>query len=114
MVVYSNWQKNNYNRNILKSPAFASGHFIEVKVNGKNGLLGYYSFVTNDYETHGGSKKGGRLRQLGADVFKKAFPVIYNRKDPTKSEILVFPDDFSDFGLPYPDSLSWVKEIMDR
>jgi hypothetical protein len=112
-VIYGYWQKNKFRRHILESPAFASGHFAEFKVTGKNGLLGYYFFIANDDETHGGSKKGERLRRLGVDIFKNSFPVIYNSKEPTKSEILVFPDDFSDFGLAYPDSLSWVKEIMD-
>ena len=114
--IYSSWQRKKYRQSILESPVFASGQFLELKNLGKASnytLTGFYSFTVN-YETHGGQITDKRFKKIQALMFKKRFPVIYNSNDPTKNSILVFPDDFSNFNLPYPDSLTWVKALIDE
>jgi hypothetical protein len=108
--IYTNWQKNKFRRSILGSPAFASGQFLELKNLGKASnytLTGFYSFTVK-YEIHGGQNTDKRYKKIQAFILKKRFPVIYNSNDPTKNAILVFPDDFSNFNLPFPDSLTWT------
>ncbi len=41
----------------------------------------------------------------------KYFPVMYDPKFGT-SQLLVEPDDFKEFNLPYPDSLNWVLKYI--
>ncbi len=40
----------------------------------------------------------------------KTFPVFYNPVNPKNNKLLIFPADFEQFGLPFPDSLEWVRE----
>jgi hypothetical protein len=44
----------------------------------------------------------------------KSFPVIFNRKDPLVNHILIVPEDFKLFNIPYPDSLEWVSDILKK
>lgn len=43
----------------------------------------------------------------------KEFPVIYSTKHPKRSMLLVFPENFEYWGLPFPDSLQWVIKYHD-
>lgn len=38
----------------------------------------------------------------------KTFPLIYSKKYPENHAILIFPDQFAEYDLPFPDSLHWV------
>lgn len=40
----------------------------------------------------------------------KEFPVIYSNKHPKRSMLLIFPEDFQFWDLPFPDSLQWVNQ----
>jgi hypothetical protein len=114
-ALYSNRERKKHRQSILGSPMFASGQFLELKNLGKASnytLTGFYSFTVN-FETHGGQNTDKRYKKIQAFILKKRFPVIYNSNDPTKNSILVFPDDFSNFNLPYPDSLIWVEGLID-
>ena len=41
-------------------------------------------------------------------IINKTFPVVYSPSNPSVSSILITPNDFSNFGYPFPDSLKWV------
>jgi hypothetical protein len=110
VTIYSNWQGKKYRRSILESPAFSAGHFTGLKAEKGKTLIGTYSFTLNDI-TYIGTEGDARLRDLGKTIYQRSFPVIYNTKDPQKNQILVFPSDFSDYNIPYPDSLRWVQEF---
>jgi hypothetical protein len=44
-------------------------------------------------------------------LFKnKQFPVIFLESDPNINSILIFPSDYKEFNLIFPDSLGWVKK----
>lgn len=110
LVAYINWHNKRFDRQILQSPAFSVGHFTELKVSKGSGLQGYYSFTVNGV-TYSSGHIDGRYRNFGKSIYDRSFPVIYNRKDPQTNRILVFTNDFSEFGLAYPDSLNWVEEF---
>ncbi|HNJ27641.1 MAG TPA: hypothetical protein PLQ40_01730 [Ferruginibacter sp.] len=45
----------------------------------------------------------------------KSFPVVLSKDNISKyNKILIIPDDFKEFNLQYPDSLNWVKSILNR
>jgi hypothetical protein len=44
----------------------------------------------------------------------KNFPVIFSKNKTNVNEILIFPKDFEKYKLPYPDSLIWVKKLLDK
>lgn len=42
----------------------------------------------------------------------KTIPLLYCLDNDNYNRILLSPDDFSEYGLEYPDSLLWVKEYI--
>lgn len=45
----------------------------------------------------------------------KNFPVAYNKKFGCMlSHILIFPDDYKEFNVRYPDSLKWVLPLIKK
>lgn len=45
----------------------------------------------------------------GADNFiDKKFTVIFDSLDPRNERMLISPDDFKYYNMPFPDSLNWV------
>lgn len=46
-----------------------------------------------------------------SDLFElKYFPVIYLEDDIEVSRMLIFPKDFKQYNISFPDSLNWVKQ----
>lgn len=114
LVITSNWQNKKFRQRLLSSPAFASARVLQLKKEGKNPLAATYIFGTSPYDSFASSRGDARYEKLGRELFDHSFPVIYNNHDPQISAILIFPDNFEELGLPYPDSLQWVKEMLDR
>ncbi len=57
------------------------------------------------------SKDGNLIKESNYKYFEgKHFPVVYSKKDPNKNYILIFPYAFKASGIPFPDSLAWVKQ----
>jgi hypothetical protein len=46
-------------------------------------------------------------------LIHKYFPVAISCDDPSISMMLISPEDFKEFGLPFPDSLNWVIPIIE-
>jgi hypothetical protein len=42
----------------------------------------------------------------------KTFPVIYDSLNISQSELLIFKEDFKNYGFTYPDSLKWVSDSL--
>ena len=106
LKVYSLSTKNKYRKSILAAPSFTSGKIYDLKTS-RSGLVASYTYDIKGrfyYSKH----MDGRYDHLGIEILKHYFPVIYNEKHPEKNQILVFPNDFESFNLPFPDSLKWV------
>jgi hypothetical protein len=41
-------------------------------------------------------------------------PVVYSGKNPKKRELLVHPNRFKKYNINYPDSIWWVKELIEK
>ncbi len=42
------------------------------------------------------------------------FPVIYDTTDAEENYMVIFPEDFKNLNLPFPDSLKWVLKFNKR
>ncbi|WP_343675078.1 hypothetical protein [Chitinophaga sp.] len=53
------------------------------------------------------------IAMRNADVFLgKSFPVVYEKGNPSNFRMLMLPEDFQKFDMPYPDSLNWVRKYF--
>jgi hypothetical protein len=49
------------------------------------------------------------------DIFvNKSFPVVFSGTQPKYSQILLLPTDFQKYSLTYPDSLNWLKTLVEK
>lgn len=51
---------------------------------------------------------------LNEHFLYKKFPVIFLPSNPKLNEILITPDRFKRFNVPFPDSLNWVKQYWTK
>lgn len=77
----------------------------------KNRGNNYFDFEFDYKGVH--YEGGGQLHISARNVFKWRYvPVIFETEDPDNSYLLLGPKEFEKFGLPFPDSLNWVKEYV--
>lgn len=48
----------------------------------------------------------------GYSLVSKTFPVAYERGNADNCELLMSPQDFEVFNLPFPDSLEWIRDCF--
>lgn len=95
-------------KHILNNSAFTVGVVSEVKYVAKQGEVIYYNFEV-DYKTFSATNNYGNFHSLQRFVINKSFPVIYAKDNPKDyNTLLIEPDDFSAYNIPYPDSLYWI------
>ena len=41
-------------------------------------------------------------------VILRTFPAVYDPADPSKSSLMILPEDFNNNGYTFPDSLNWL------
>lgn len=100
--------RNEY-ENIKNNAAYTSGLVTETKYQ-KGGLYKvHYQFQVGN-ETYKDSDLIDGCAELSNQVEGKRFSVVYNSLNPNQSTILITEEDFKRFGLPFPDSLIWVKQ----
>ncbi len=108
-ILYKKQERRKYKNEILANPYLTKGVINNVQYVYKRGYKVEYSFdyrgqiLHNKYYSPLSSKMQGL-------IIGKYFPVLVNDKNPYSNDILIFPDDFKAFNIPFPDSLSWVKE----
>ena len=110
MVIVSKFQNSSSNRKLLNNAAFTNGQFtgeIEPYRKGTNGPW----YICN-YEVKGTSYKCYEpvhpCRKLGRDLFDRKFPIIYDSTNPESGRVLVFPFEYKELNLKFPDGLNWI------
>lgn len=102
---------------ILEKYTIVKGIVREYSSDGaKHGSSVKYSFGYNN-ELYYASSSGSsffseKYFDLQSFLIGKSFPVILSVKDPTLNQILIIPEDFELYNIPFPDSLQWVKEKL--
>jgi hypothetical protein len=44
----------------------------------------------------------------------KYFPIVFSGNHPGYNDMLILPEDYERYNLRYPDSLIWIKELVNR
>lgn len=44
----------------------------------------------------------------------KRFPVVYEKDNPSNGKMLIFRQDFPQYGIAFPDSLRWAQEMLEN
>jgi hypothetical protein len=112
VILYVGMQESNqYRSDILKNPTIVNGVVIEAKYKQKLGVVVKYKFDFNYsvYYSETSSSGYASVRHLLAN---KIFPVIINIDNPEKNQILILPEDFKNYDLGFPDSLSWLVQAV--
>jgi hypothetical protein len=96
---------------ILNSPSITTGTLTKIRYEKGKTTLGDYTFTVGNIQIN--SVKGdGRFQEMANKLMNRNFPVIYNSKDPSKNDLLIFSSDFEKYHLKFPDSLIWVEKKM--
>ncbi len=94
--------------NIKKSMKVNSGKIYKLKNNYKTADDFLYSFSFNSKGYFGSKYMSSAINY--ASFLNTEFPVIFDSLDPKRNEMLIFKEDFEEFGLVYPDSLKWTEK----
>ena len=98
---------------MLRSGAYSVGKMFRVTSMKSRGTVGYYTFNIGE-EEWAGEITTAQLLDLGSAVLKRSFPVIYDSNDPKQNQMLIFPEQFAYYHLPFPDSLRWIQDIENK
>ena len=101
----------NFHKHIADKPVFADGYIYEVSYAAKHGWGALYNFQPG-IDIIWGSKLNNDFRLMKDKIIYHHFPVIYNKDDPEDNVMLITPEDFQSFNIPFPDSLLWIKGLL--
>jgi len=109
------YKLNELKSNFYITTGLVTGYSIGVKYHSGN------MFITSTYSVQNKENENSKQysKTLNRDDFRnyflgKSFPVIYSVKDISNSRTLIFPSDFEEFNIPFPDSLNWVKQYIEK
>ncbi|MGN7819365.1 hypothetical protein ACTJJB_04500 [Chitinophaga sp. 22536] len=68
-----------------------------------------YEFVVEGRKYKGTSGYPDLIIQKGYSLVGRTFPVAYEKGKTANSMILILPERFESFNIPFPDSLEWVR-----
>lgn len=100
--------RNEY-KDTKNNAVYTSGLVTKTKYQKGGSYEVYYQFQVGN-ETYKDSDLIDGCSELSNQVEGKIFCVVYNSLNPNQSAILITKEDFKRFGLPFPDSLIWVKQ----
>lgn len=104
---YNSNKTKKFEDRILKNAALTIGVIDEVGFRAKQGDNVAFHFEING-KLHYDQQNYSDLGALTQKILNKSFPVIYDSTDVTYNELLITPEDFEAYKMPYPDSLKWV------
>lgn len=116
--IYSIIKANQFTNGILKNPSIAHG-----QVNGfskaykRTDAINYtFSFEGRTYQSYSSSNgSADDYEKLFPYINGRTFPVLFSKNDPEHySLMLIVPEDFKEFGISFPDSLNWVKRLLNK
>jgi hypothetical protein len=110
IFLISKFQKTSDNKELLRHATFTTTQFtgeIEPYKKGTNGLW-YLCYYEVDGKKFTSSEPVRMCKRLGSNFFSQRFPVIYDSTNPEHGKVLVFPFEFEELNLRFPDSLNWI------
>ena len=104
IVVYSTNKRTDKFNAIKQSPLIRKALIFDSKNIVKGSRLKVRYFYNNIYYTTEFYKP-----RVYCKIVSEIVPIIIDSLNPVNSQILLFPSDFLEFNLNYPDSLNWTK-----
>jgi len=110
-----------YDKAIRKNSSITQGRVYDFEHKVKHSAVLKYEFeyegkkyYASSSSSETGLKWEDEYKILFNHVKGKVFPVFLSRDNPDRyNKILISPKDFEEFNINYPDSLNWVKKILD-
>ena len=84
-----------------------------VSMSYRGGVLIYYSFIDKNH-IYKNQKTLSLYSGTRGFFLNKSFPVVFSSKSPEINQMLILPKDFERYNMQYPDSLLWVKKLLDK
>ena len=93
------------------------GDVLEIRHTGRANLVrvGYRYYIGNKFHDFSKEYSSSVISVKDSKVFEgKSFPVVYYPKFPYLEAMLIFPEDFEQFHVPFPDSIRWILPLMKK
>ena len=103
-----NFMHNKRDKHLKQHLGMSTGYIYGITTS-KGDVTFSYTFNIGYKEYQGGTIIGDLADHHS--IMHRFFPVVYDSTDIDINDILVRPSDFERFGIPFPDSLEWVKQI---
>jgi hypothetical protein len=112
ILLIGKYKNSTNSKDLMVNHTFTSGQFtgeiIQYK-KGSNGPWYVCNYEVND-KVYTVTKPIHLCRKLGNDLFTKKFPIVYDSTNPDFARVLIFPFEFEELNLKYPDSMKWIIE----
>ncbi|MFN8258781.1 MAG: hypothetical protein U0W24_24040 [Bacteroidales bacterium] len=79
---------------------------------GRSGQLIDYYYLANGTKHYGKYQLYIGLRNAELLVNHR-FLLVYSKKNANKRQILIHPNDYKNYNMDYPDSLNWVRKMIE-
>jgi hypothetical protein len=114
LLIYITGKKggDNYKANILNKPSLTTGIVTDVDLKGRLGNFIEYHFTYNGNTVYSNGNARKEYASLKNFIIYKQFPVIFSSVSPSYNMMLILPEDFKDYNVPFPDSLNWVLQYI--
>lgn len=101
-----------YKENILNNPSITTAIVTNVELKGRPGNFVQYNFKFNGKIIYSNGNAHKEFAPLKRFIVNRQFPVIFSSIDPNYNMILILPEDFKEYNMPFPDSLNWVLQYL--
>ncbi|SFQ31200.1 hypothetical protein [Parafilimonas terrae] len=112
-IIYINGRnsEDDYREKVLNKPELTTGTVTNVEFKSRVGYEVQFYFSANNGEIHSKTSFGD-IVSLQHFIINKQFPIIFSSVNPNYNMILILPEDFKDYNVPFPDSLNWVLQYV--
>jgi hypothetical protein len=113
ILVIGYFRGKDYTGKIKTNMQMANAQVIKSSMAHRGGVVIDYIFYYDNIEYQNQETVGiySGLREV---FVNKSFPVVFSGTQPKFSQILLLPSDFEKYNLTYPDSLNWLKDLIQR
>jgi len=102
-----------YKKNDIKESFEISVARISKTHESSRGYLGYeYEFFFKNEKYTNSGILFTSYYAFNEIFINKFIPVVFSKKNPNNSELLLQINDFEEYNMTYPDSLNWLLEIQ--
>lgn len=113
-LAFGLWMGNQRANRLYEDGYWTNGVIVERSTDYKGRLAFNYEFYVNGKKYDNQASGMGIRPEMYREFIGKSLPVVYNSKDPSESDMLLRPIDFSSHGRELPDSLFWILSCVEE